>query len=65
MALHSEGSIEQLMTIPQAASELGVPISTLRRAVNAGMVPTHVIGNSRKRVRLSELFEAIEQKQEG
>lgn len=55
---------EPLLTIPEAAARLGVPVSTLRRAVNAGHIPTHSVFNARKRVRLSEVHAAIAAKQE-
>ena len=56
---------EQLLTIPEAAAQLGVPVSTLRRAVNAGHIPTHSVFNQRKRVRLSEVLSAIASRTEG
>lgn len=56
---------EQLFTLPEAAAQLGVPVSTLRRAVNAGHIPTHTVFNARKRVRLSEVMAAIQEKREG
>lgn len=51
---------DQLHTIPEAAAHLGIPVSTLRRAVNSGHIPTHTVFNKRKRVRLSEVTDAIE-----
>jgi len=56
-------SSEPLLTIPEAAAQLGVPVSTLRRAVNAGHITTHSVFNARKRVRLSEVFAAISAKE--
>lgn len=56
---------EKLLTIPEAAAQLGVPVSTLRRAVKAGHIPTHTVFNQRKRVRLSEVTDAIETAREG
>jgi excisionase family DNA binding protein len=50
---------EPLLTIPEAAAQIGVPASALRRAVNAGHIPTHSVFNARKRVRISELLTAI------
>lgn len=47
------GHTEKLLTIPQAARELGIPVSTLRRAVNAGEIPSHRPFNQRVRVRLT------------
>lgn len=56
---------EPLLTLPEAAAQLGVPVSTLRRAVNAGHIPTHQLFNSRIRVRLSEVLAAIQMSREG
>lgn len=50
---------EKLLTLPEAAAQLGVPVSTLRRAVKAGHIPTHTVFNQRKRVRLSDIFDAM------
>lgn len=36
MSIEKKAGRGPFMTIPQAAQELGVPVSTLRRAVNAG-----------------------------
>lgn len=58
-------STERLFSIPQAANQLGVPVSSLRRAVKAGYIPTHTIFNSRKRVRLSEIIAVIEAQKVG
>lgn len=65
MATFNNGSSELLLTIPEAAAKFGVPVSTLRRAVNAGLIPTHTLFNARKRVRLSEVLSAIEENREG
>lgn len=56
----SELRHDQFMTIPQAAEQLGVPVSTFRRAVFTGEIPYHRPFNQRIRVRLSEVIAAIE-----
>lgn len=58
-------TFEPYLTIPQAARDLGVPVSSFRRAVGAGEVPSHRPFNQRVRVRLSEVVAAIETKGEG
>lgn len=63
--LIESGPSEPLLTVPETAAKLGVPVSTLRRAVNAGLIPTHTVFNARKRVRLSEVLSAIEENREG
>lgn len=65
MATLEISSSEQLYSIPQAAKKLGIPVSSLRRAVNAGFIPSHTIFNSRKRVRLSEIIAVIENQNDG
>lgn len=60
------GSVEPYITIPQAAKILGIPVSTLRRAVNAGLINTYTPFSTRKRVILSEVEAVIaEQKVRG
>lgn len=51
--------IERLLTIQQAAKELGVHTWALRRAVKSGAVPAYQPFNSRRLVRLSEVAAAI------
>ncbi len=46
---------QPLLTIPKAASALGVPVYTLRRAVKGGLVPSYQPFSSRVLVRLSEI----------
>lgn len=46
---------EHLLTIKQAAKELGVRYWLLLQAVNNGDIPYYRLGNSRRRVRLSEI----------
>jgi len=59
------GSREPYFTLPQAAKELGLPISLLRRAANSGLLPTHQPFSTRTRVLLSEVNAAIEAAQTG
>lgn len=65
MAHSQEPVAEDYLTIPQAADRLGIPTSTLRRAVNKGLVPFHRPFNQRIRVRLSEIIAVIEAQQVG
>ena len=50
---------EEFLTIPKAASLLGIPTTTLRRAVKSGLVPRYRPLGQRVRVRLSEIIAAI------
>lgn len=65
MILKNIAGHEQFMTLPQAAKELGVPASTLRRAVNNGTVPFHRPFSQRVRVCLSEIIAVIEAQKSG
>lgn len=56
---------EKLLTIAEAAKELGVYEWALRRAVKRGSVPHYTPFNSRKLVRLSEVIAAIEASRAG
>lgn len=58
-ALEILGRAERLLTIQQAAKELGVYVWALRRAVKAGTIPAYQPFNRRKLVRLSEVVAAI------
>lgn len=53
-------SIEQFLTIPKAAERLGIPASTLRRAVKSGEVPSYRPFRQRIRLRLSEVIASVE-----
>ena len=64
MAISKIPVAEGYLTIPQAADRLGIPTSTLRRAVNKGLVPFHRPFSQRIRVRLTEVVAAIEAKGE-
>lgn len=57
--IQSSSSTESYLSIPAAARALGVPVSTLRRAVNAGLLPYHRPFSSRRRVLLSEVRAAM------
>lgn len=54
-----DNGYELYLSIPAAARILGVPRYTLRRAVNAGLVPHHMPFSSRRRVLLSEVRAAM------
>ncbi|WP_282182502.1 helix-turn-helix transcriptional regulator [Aliiroseovarius marinus] len=60
MAHSHEAVADGYHTIPQAAKRLGIPTTTLRRAVNKGLVPFHRPFSQRIRVRLSEIIAVIE-----
>ncbi|MGX5709268.1 excisionase family DNA-binding protein [Brucella lupini] len=51
--------IESLLTIQQAAEQLGVHVWALRRAVTSGTIPAYQPFNGRKLVRLTEVVAAI------
>lgn len=60
MTTYQSGSgPEPYLTIPAAAKAIGVPVSTLRRAINAGLLPFHATFSSRRRVLLSEVRTAM------
>jgi excisionase family DNA binding protein len=52
-------SVEPLLTLKQAATELGVHVWALRRAIKSGAIPAYQPFNGRKLVRLSEVVAAI------
>lgn len=56
---------EEFLTIPQAAGLLGIPTTTLRRAVKCGIVPSYRPLGQRVRVRLSEIIAVIEAQKVG
>lgn len=53
------GSIEPFYTIKEASRLLNVPHWLLLRAAKRRLIPVHTIGNSRKRVLISEAMAAI------
>ena len=55
----SNRSAEPFCTIREAGERLNLHHWLLLRAVRNGDVPAYTLGNSRKRVRLSEVVEAI------
>jgi hypothetical protein len=56
---------EKLYTIKEAAPLLGLGYLKLQRAVQQGLVPSHTLDNSRKRLRLSEIIAVIERSRSG
>lgn len=52
--------IEPFLTIKQASAQLGVHYWLLLRMVNSGGVPTYSFGNSKKRIRLTEVIAVVE-----
>ena len=60
MHLDSNAGHDPFMTIPHAAERLGIPTTTLRRAVKTGLVPSYRPLGQRVRVRLSEIIAVIE-----
>lgn len=54
----SDQHCEQFLTLSTAARALGVPVSTLRRAVKSGELPGYYLGGV-MRVRLSEIVRSI------
>ena len=56
---------EGFLTIPKAAEALGIPTTTLRRAVKSGLVPSYRPLGQRVRVRLSEIIAIIENRNDG
>jgi excisionase family DNA binding protein len=54
-----EQFIEKLLSIKEAAKQLGIPYWKLNRAVQLGLIPSYSVLNTRKLVRLSEIINAI------
>jgi excisionase family DNA binding protein len=52
-------------TVPHAAKQLGLPVSTLRRAVSRGLVPSYQPFGQRVRVCLPEVIAAIASSRSG
>lgn len=50
---------EKLLTIKEAANQLGLPYWKLNRAVQQELVPSYSLLNSRKLVRISEVLNSI------
>lgn len=55
MTFVKTNSTEQLLTIPQAAKQLDLPVYAVRRAAKAGLIPVHQPFNSRRLVLVSEI----------
>lgn len=51
---------EPVMTLREAAAVFNVGLHVLRRAINAGSIPSYRVGNARIRVRASDIEHAIE-----
>lgn len=43
------------LTIPQAAARLGISVSTMRRLIDAGDIPTALIGQRLRRIPVAAL----------
>ena len=56
--------IEKLLTMGEAANQLGLPCWKIRRAVKAGFLPHYSVLNKRKLVRISEILNVITSKPE-
>ena len=56
---------EPLVTLKQAANQLGIQVFKLDRAARAGLIPTYRFFNSRRLVRLSEVIAVIENSRVG
>lgn len=55
--------LDQVMTIPEAAAVLGIPSSALSRAVNLGHFPSVTLFPSRRRVRVADILNAIQEQE--
>ena len=51
---------ESLLTIKSAAAKLSIPYWKLLRAVNANLIPSYKILNSKKYVKLSDIEVALQ-----
>lgn len=49
------GQLERLYTIKQAAELMGVKYWLMLHAVNTGVIPSYRLGNTRRRVRCSDI----------
>ena len=65
MEANLNDKLEFFLTIPKAAERLGIPTTTLRRAVKSGLVPSYRPLGQGVRVRLSEIIAVIEAQQVG
>ena len=55
-----EGHVEPFRTIKQASLQIGVPYWLLLGVVKRGEIPVYRLGNSRNRVRVSEIISYME-----
>jgi excisionase family DNA binding protein len=53
-------TMEQFLTVREAAAVVGVAPWKLSRVVKSGSVPSYAIGNTRRLVRVSEIVAAVE-----
>lgn len=58
-------NVEHLLTLQEAAKQLGIRQFKITRAAKAGLFPTYTLFNRRKLVRLSEVIAAIEASKQG
>ncbi|TXN19561.1 helix-turn-helix domain-containing protein [Methylobacterium sp. WL9] len=58
-------TVEQFFTIKKAAELLGIHYWQLLRLVNSQSLPVYTFGNTRRRVRLSEIVAYIEATRNG
>ncbi len=65
MAIPGASNIEAFLTAKQAAAQLGVHYWLLLKLIKEGSIPTYTFGNSRKRVRTSEIVSFIEASRQG
>jgi excisionase family DNA binding protein len=56
---------EPLLTVAQACALFNLKPHVLRRAINRGAIPRYSIGNTRVRVRVSDIERAIASSREG
>lgn len=54
-----EQPVEKLLSIKDAAKQLGIPYWKLNNAANANLIPSYSVLNNRKLVRISEILNAI------
>ncbi len=58
---HQRDQPESLLTYDEAAEQLGLPAWKIRRAANAGLIPTYSLLNAKKYVRRSDILKAMQQ----
>jgi hypothetical protein len=50
---------DRLLTLREAADELGIPYFKVQRAARSGLIPTYSLFNSRKYVLITELLRVM------